>query len=91
MASGQKNQDFFGTGVAVWTTNRIEILLEQESSASASERSEFVLAAGTATWLESSSNAGVNQLDLDLGTTSTILEPTIPTHDSHVSRDFSSS
>src|SRR5258708_18991496 len=27
-----EDQDFFGTGVAVWTTNRIEILLEQESS-----------------------------------------------------------
>jgi predicted nucleic acid-binding protein len=36
-----EDQDFFGTGVAVWTTNRIEILLEQESSASGSERSEL--------------------------------------------------
>ena len=36
-----EDQDFFGTGVAVWTTNRIEILLEQESSATGSERSEL--------------------------------------------------
>ena len=36
-----EDQDFFGTGVAVWTTNRIEILLEQESTASGSERSEL--------------------------------------------------
>jgi hypothetical protein len=35
-----EDQDFFGTGVAVWTTNRIEILLEQEST-SGSERSEL--------------------------------------------------
>jgi predicted nucleic acid-binding protein len=36
-----EDQDFFGTGVAVWTTNRIEIPLEQESSASGPERSEL--------------------------------------------------
>jgi hypothetical protein len=36
-----EDQDFFGTGVALWTTNRIELLLEQESSASGSERSEL--------------------------------------------------
>src|ERR1700722_3789844 len=36
-----EDQDFFGTGVAVWTTNRIEILLEQESTASGSERAEL--------------------------------------------------
>jgi predicted nucleic acid-binding protein len=36
-----EDQDFFGAGVAVWTTSRIEILLEQESSASGSERSEL--------------------------------------------------
>src|SRR5260370_41225468 len=32
-----EDQDFFGTGVAVWTTNRIEILLEQEANASGSD------------------------------------------------------
>lgn len=32
-----EDRDFFGTGVAVWTTNRIEILLKSHASKSAPE------------------------------------------------------
>lgn len=33
-----EDQDFFGTGVAVWTTNRIEILLRSQGDTTKAER-----------------------------------------------------
>ena len=76
-----EDQDFFGTGVAVWTTDRIEILLEQESSATGSERSELSELPVTRTQLESCSNPGGQSARSRSRTTSTTLEPTIPTRD----------
>jgi hypothetical protein len=32
-----EDQDFFGTGVAVWTTNRIEILLKSQQKKTTTE------------------------------------------------------
>lgn len=33
-----EDQDFFGTGIAVWTTNRIEIFLKSEKNRMEAER-----------------------------------------------------
>jgi hypothetical protein len=32
-----EDTDFFGTGIAVWTTNRIEIFLKAQTKANASK------------------------------------------------------